>query len=73
MTFKKYVNIMSYNVAEYVVGWLFNGLQDGKNVEFILNHFGVVYGWIHTHPHPHTHIHTHTHPHTHTHIHTHFG
>ena len=28
MTLKKQVNIMSYNVAEYVIGWRYNGLHD---------------------------------------------
>ena len=31
MTFKK-VNSMSYNVAEYVIEWRFNGLRDGEKI-----------------------------------------
>ena len=32
MTFKKLVNIMSYNVAEFVIGWSFNGLRNGEKM-----------------------------------------
>ena len=34
------VKVMSYNVAEYVVGWLFNVQHDGR--KFISNRFFLV-------------------------------
>ena len=72
MTFNKYM--MSYNVAEYVLGWLLMACKmTQKNIygRFISNCFcgpqiSHSNGWTHTH----THIHTHTHTHTHTNGHT---
>ena len=44
MTFKKWVNIMSYNVAEYVNGWRFNGINDDeKKFRIYLKPFCVVH------------------------------
>ena len=45
LTFKKQVKVRSYNVAEYVfvVGWLFNELQDGEKWWIISNRFCVVH------------------------------
>ena len=75
---------MSYSVAEYVLGWLFYGLQyDEKNGGFISNRFRVVhqreirderqhtYASTHARTHARTHAHTHTYIYTHTHTHTH--
>ena len=44
---------MSYNVVEYVVGWLFYGLQDGENGGFLSNCLPPVHQ-------PETHIQQHT-------------
>ena len=65
---------MSYNVTGYVVGWLFNSLQDGKKMMaiFVLSTNEAI-TWTDTHTQTHTHTNTHTHANTHTrkHKHTH--
>ena len=43
ITFKKYVNIMNYNVAQYVIGLRFNSLHGGEtNGGFISIFFHAV-------------------------------
>ena len=43
LTFKKRFKVLSYNVAKYVVGWLFYVLQDGeKNDGYISKCFFVI-------------------------------
>ena len=69
---------MSYNVAEYVIGWRFNGQHDGDKMTDISPTVFVwsineVLKWTdtHTYSHAHTHTHTHTYSHACTHTHTH--
>ena len=39
MTFKKYLNIMNYNVTECVIGWRFYGLYDSEEMA------DLIIGW----------------------------
>ena len=59
---------MSYNVAEYVVGWFLMACTMVRKCGFISNCFYVVYkSGIHTDEHTYTHGHTYTtHGHTQT-------
>ena len=55
-----------YNIAEYVVGWLFSGLEDGEKMADLSQSFSTGPPMRDTHTHTHTHTNTHTHTHTHT-------
>ena len=77
---QKYVNIMSYNIAEYDIGWLFNGLHDGETMTDLSETVFVrSNNWAlkrtntrtHTYTHTPTSQHTHTHTHKYTHIRSH--
>ena len=61
MIVKKWVIIMNYNIAEYVVGWFFNVLQDCEKMVDLCQQFYVVHKWgIHMDGHTQTHTHWHT-------------
>ena len=62
---------MSYNVAEYVIGWLFMSYEMIKKVRIYLKLFRVIHQRCTHTTHTNTYIHTYTHIHTHTYIHTH--
>ena len=72
---QKWVNIMSYNIAEYVVGWRFNSLHNGETMADLSQTVFVRYKngafkWTNTHKHTNTQAHTHTHTYTHTRTHS---
>ena len=58
---------MSYNIAEYVIGWRFNGLHDDKTMANLSQTTFVrsnneAFKWTNTHTFTHTHTHTDTNP-----------
>ena len=60
---------MIYNVDEYITGWRFNGLHDGKRNGELSQ---TVFVWLSNNTFKRTDTHTHTHTYTHTHtLHTH--
>ena len=59
---------MTYNVAEYVVGWFFCDIQYGEKRRLFLK---AIFHWSTTEAHTHTHTHTRTHTNTQTHTNTH--
>ena len=65
--FKKYVNIVSYNVAIYIIGERFNGMHD---VEKMADLSQTVFMWSTNEAFKRTNTHTYIHTHTRTHAHT---
>ena len=65
ITFKKWVIIMIYNVAEYVIEWRFNGLYDRENMADLSQTVFVrsnneAFKRTNTNTYTHTNTHTHT-------------